>query len=228
MEPLRLAARVRATLRANADGVKAAEMKRYMRDQFAYFGVPTPVRRKLLGTIRDTEAATSTGRGLRTTVDRLWAFPERECQYCAQDLVERYRDRLVFADLAWIEGLIVTKTWWDTVDFLAAKIVAAVLDQHASRARRRKEARRWIRDDNLWLRRTALLFQLKYGRETDTKLLAELIESTEGETEFFIRKAIGWALREYSRTDPDWVRQFVHAHPGLSGLSRREALKRLA
>jgi 3-methyladenine DNA glycosylase AlkD len=125
----------------------------------------------------------------------------------------------------------VTGAWWDLVDAIATRHVGDVL------ARFRPEVtpllRTWAQDDDLWLRRTAVLAQLKHKDQTDTELLREVLEANlEGSLhgrDFFIRKALGWALREHARTDPDWVRAFVAAHEDrLSGLTRREALKHLA
>ena len=127
------------------------------------------------------------------------------------------------------ESMAVTGAWWDLVDPLASHLVAEVLRREPEQASR---IRAWAQADNLWLRRVAICCQLRFGTETDTDLLAEVIVAnlfdTKFGTGFFIRKAIGWALREYAQVDPSWVRSFVDQHSDrLATLSRREALKHL-
>lgn len=116
-----------------------------------------------------------------------------------------------------------TGAWWDLVDE-TSHAVGAVLLAHPDEADR---MRRWARDEDLWVRRSAIICQLQHKDRTDQLLLADVIEANQNDPEFFIRKAIGWALRDFARTDPAWVRDFVDARPGLSPLSRREALKHL-
>ena len=121
-----------------------------------------------------------------------------------------------------VEYLITEKSWWDTVDGLAAWIVGAIMKTHPSAIE--SKTKEWMASDNIWLQRTCLIFQLGYKKETDTELLAGFIEQLADHKTFWIRKAIGWALREYSKTDPGFVQAFVDSHQ-LAPLSRREALK---
>ena len=124
-----------------------------------------------------------------------------------------------------VEQLIMTRSWWDTVDPLACRTVATLVTQHPDL---RAIVDQWIDDDNLWLIRSALIHQLFYKDQTDADRLFSYIEHQAAHTDFFVRKAIGWALRQYGRTDPDAVRSFVASHDSeLSGLSKREALKHL-
>ena len=122
-----------------------------------------------------------------------------------------------------IEELVVTGAWWDYVDAIAGRAMGAMLNVHPQPTK--TVLRGWARSDNVWKRRTAILAQLRSKQATDRKLLADVIEPSIGEREFFLGKGIGWALREFSKTDPDWVIEFIATHGGLSGLSWRESLK---
>lgn len=124
-----------------------------------------------------------------------------------------------------VEELVVTGAWWDYVDPIAARGMGTMLAAHPRAAKALLRA--WAGDDDIWKRRTAIFAQLRAKRATDTALLADTIRPSIGSSEFFLRKGIGWALREYSKTDPGWVLAFIESHPGLSPLSRREALKHL-
>ncbi|MCS5478690.1 DNA alkylation repair protein [Corynebacterium sp. YIM 101645] len=186
-------------------------MSAYMRGQFPFLGIPTPARRA---------AAKEVLRGRRKVVDRelveeCWAAAEREFQYVACD---HLRDvSLGPGDVAWLRSLVVRKSWWDTVDALAKPI---------GRAATAEQMQIWARDGDLWVRRVAILHQLGRKADTDVVLLAEIIRANLGSSEFFIDKAIGWALREYAKTAPGWVRDFLAAHE-VSALTRREASKYL-
>ena len=125
-----------------------------------------------------------------------------------------------------IEELVVTGTWWDYVDAIAGRAMGAMLAVYPQPTK--TLFRDWARSDNVWKRRTAILAQRRSKQATDRKLLADVIEPSIGEREFFLRKGIGWALREFSKTDPDWVSEFIATHGGLSRLSRGEALKHVA
>ncbi len=207
----------------NADPAQAAPMKKYMRDQFEYLGIKTPERRELQKQFYKKY-------GLPFVVDLkpilrdLWALPQREYQYAAIGLLGRLAKAIPNEFITTIEYLIVTKSWWDTVDSLAGEIVGVHF--HRFPKVREKYVARWRKSDNFWLRRTCLLFQLNYKEETDFDLLCNLIRENLGSREFFINKAIGWALRQYVRTDPQAVKKFVKATP-LHPLSRREAMKHL-
>lgn len=215
-------ATIEAVYRSQADPQKARAMKTYMRDQFEFLGLPTPLRRRLskpyLLPLRAPE--------LRQGVEHLWGLPEREFQYFALGLIEKSR-KLWTADLleTW-EWLVRSKSWWDTVDALASNVVGP----HLTRFPHQLEVTdRWIESDDFWLQRTALLYQLGYREKTDSVRLFAYIDRVAPSREFFLRKAIGWALRQYARTNPEAVRSFVLARGDkLSGLSRREALKHLA
>jgi 3-methyladenine DNA glycosylase AlkD len=152
----------------------------------------------------------------------LWALPEREFQYVAVGLLGKFEKELPPEFTETLETLIVTKSWWDTVDSIAAGTVAKHFQRYPEV--HAETLPRWRRSENFWLRRTCILFQLGYKKETDFPLLCEIIRENLGSKEFFINKAIGWALRQYSRTDAQAVRDFVGQTP-LNPLSAREALK---
>lgn len=198
-------------LRPLADPARAVGMSAYMRGQFPFLGIPTPARRAAVKEVL---------RGHRTAVDRdlveeCWTAAEREFQYVACD---HLRDvPLGPEDVGWLRSLVVRKSWWDTVDALAKPI---------GRAATAEQMRAWARDGELWVRRVAILHQLGRRQATDEVLLAEIIEANLGSGEFFIDKAIGWALREYAKTAPGWVQDFLAAHE-VSALTRREASKHL-
>lgn len=213
--------RLEALFDAHRDEARARAMAAYMRNQFPFAGIPTPQRRTLQrDALRGLEAPTE--EQLLQVARELWGRDEREYHYAAADLVTRFVARCGPTALATIRDLVTTKSWWDTVDALAAHGVGPLVAAHPVLAR---EMDTWIDDENLWLRRTAILHQLHFKAATDTTRMFDYCLRRGHEREFFIRKAIGWALREYSKTDAAAVIRFVAEHEGeLSPLSRREAL----
>jgi len=207
-------------LNCNANPDKAPAMSAYMRDQFAFLGIPTPMRREICKPY--FKAAKSDVRIDWKFIDRCWKEPRREFQYCAMDYLTQMKALLTPADVPKIKKLITQKSWWDTVDGLDV-IVGSIAARFADVKETLLE---WSVDKNFWLRRAAIDHQLLYRDKTDTKLLERIILNNTGQTEFFINKAIGWSLREYSKTNPDWVRDFIGRHKNkLSPLSVREAGK---
>ncbi len=207
------------TLKAAADPEKAKSMSAYMRDQFAYLGIPTPVRKKLTKDYFKTVD--------KTVVDwdfvyKCWQLPEREFQYLACEYLSKVAALLTPSDIPNLRELIITKSWWDTVDSLDM-VVGDIALRHPEV---NQILLQWSVDENIWLRRTAIDHQLQRRDKTDIKLLGEIIKNNFGQTEFFINKAIGWALREYSKTNPEWVRSFIDRHQDkMAKLSVREASK---
>lgn len=153
-------------------------------------------------------------------VRELWLQPQRELQMVAVDLLIKYKNQLPPSFLADLEWLITTKSWWDTVDMLASHVTAA-LYHHAET---QDYLSHWRQSDNIWLRRSAILYQLKFKQHTDEKWLFGILKENQSDNEFFIQKAIGWALREYSKTNPDAVISFINQQ-GIQGLAKREGLK---
>jgi 3-methyladenine DNA glycosylase AlkD len=224
-----LVAAVRDGLAAIADPAKAPAMQAYMKSAMPFRGVPTPERRQLT---RDVVARTGppTDRSAwEATVRELWdGATYREERYVAVDLCA-LRVARPWQDAATVPlytHLVDTGSWWDHVDAVATGLLGPVLA--GDRATVEPVVRSWITDPDLWRRRTSIIVQARAKRATDTVLLADAITANLDDREFFIRKAIGWALRDFARTDPAWVRAFVDDHAGnLSPLSRREAMKHL-
>jgi len=208
----------------NADPTQAAPMRRYMRDQFEYLGIKTPQSTVLLkGFIKENGIPPLDK--LNVISRDLWALPQREFQYAAMTLMGKLEKKYESEFITTVEYLLVTKSWWDTVDALASHAVGTQFKRFPDV--REKYLKKWRKSDNFWLRRTTLLFQLGYKKETDFDLLCEIIKENLGSDEFFINKAIGWALRQYAHTNPAPVKKFVKATKELHPLSRREALKNI-
>jgi 3-methyladenine DNA glycosylase AlkD len=216
--------RLVATYSPAGDPVRAVSTRAYMRDQFPFLGMLTAQRRLLS---RGVAAALPhpTEEDLRTVALRCWELPEREYQYFACDWLRQHVAVCGAGFLATVRTLVTTKSWWDTVDPLAARVVGPIVTRHPTTLSTMDD---WAMDDNLWLARTAILHQLTYRERTDPDRLFRYCLARCGHRDFFVRKAIGWALREYGKTDPDAVRRFVRANAAnLSGLSVREAMKNL-
>jgi 3-methyladenine DNA glycosylase AlkD len=157
-------------------------------------------------------------------VQQLWMQEKRECQYAATDLLLMYKGLWTQETIDLFKMCITQRSWWDTVDDIATNCVGALCLRFPDLIHRVLDL--WIKDTNMWLRRSALLFQLKYKQNTGAQRLFKYCAETMHEKEFFIRKAIGWVLREYSKTCPEAVAQFVSDHSSeLSSLSKREACK---
>jgi 3-methyladenine DNA glycosylase AlkD len=206
---------------AHANPANAAPMKAYMRGQFDYLGIKTPERRMLFKEFLAAHGLPDLD-DLAQILLELWDLPEREFQYSAIGLLEKFEKKLPPAFIDTLETLLVTKSWWDTVDSLAAGPVGSHFLRFPET--REKTLTKWRYSDNFWLRRTCILHQLNYKDKTDFVLMKDIIRENLGSKEFFINKAIGWALRQYSRVDEEGVRQFVAKAP-LAPLSAREALK---
>ncbi|MEU2112615.1 DNA alkylation repair protein [Streptomyces sp. NPDC019507] len=216
--------RLTATYPAAADPVRAREAAAYMKDVAPFLGIRTPERRALsrtvlAGTPRPSEADCT------AIALRCWELPEREYHYFAADYLRRHAGRCSSSFVPVARRLITSVSWWDTVDTLAAHVVGALVAADPGLAR---VMDRWIEDDDLWIARTALLHQLRHKDATDAERLFRYCLRQSGHPDFFVRKAIGWSLREYAKTDPDAVRGFVDsARDRLAPLSVREALKNL-
>ncbi len=211
-------------LETNADADRAAAMARYMKTSMPFHGVPRPtldaIVRGALARHPLTDAA-----DYRSTIEALWARPHREERYAAIAIARRQRRFVDLEHLDLYRRLVVEGAWWDLVDDLAHVIGALLLADPSSMGPVLDE---WIDDDDRWLRRVAILSQLDARERTDATRLFSYCERRMGDRDVFIRKAIGWALRQYARTAPDAVRMFCLEHRGqLSALSFREATKHL-
>ena len=206
---------------SHANPERARQMRAYMKEQFEYLGLPTPTRKALTKDFY-AEAGYPDPDIVEDIVEECWQLPYREYKYFAMELMVRMKKKSDHDAIFLYERLITDQSWWDTVDLIAPSLLGHHF--HIYPEERMDFINKWVNSENIWLQRSSILFQLKYKLETDTRLLASIILKLKDSREFFIRKAIGWSLREYSKTDPGFVIRFVQTHE-LSGLSHREALK---
>jgi 3-methyladenine DNA glycosylase AlkD len=216
---------VRNGLTAAADPAKALKMQRYMKSEMAFLGVQKP------RCVQITRSALSE-HGFRTREEWIgavllfWrAATYREERYAALHLAARYPKWRDPTMMPVYDELVVTGAWWDYVDEIASHCVGPLVRAHP--AAMIPVMRTWSTDPDRWRRRVSIICQLGSKGATDLELLRDTIEANIADQDFFLRKAVGWALRQHARVDPAWVRAFVDSHPELSPLSRREALKHL-
>jgi 3-methyladenine DNA glycosylase AlkD len=206
------------------NAANAEPMKKYMKDHFPFLGIKKPQRSELEKEFfHETELLKEPLN--QEFIRGLWAKEEREYQYTGLVYMEKSLNKLDKTDLPFMEELITTKSWWDTVDAIAPKPVGKIAEKFPEVVSGTIDG--WAVSDNLWLRRAALLFQLKYKAKTNEELLYQYIRLNAESKEFFIQKAIGWVLREYSKTNPASVKKFIEATM-LAPLSVREGSKYLA
>ena len=208
-------------LRDLADADNAFKMRKYMRDKYPFLGVNKPERQEVFKHLYKLHGSSQDWFDISS---ELFAMPEREFQYVAMEYVKQAKKSWDTRLPALFEQWVGEESWWDVVDFLAPQILGPYFLQFP--AERDVWIQRWMNSGNFWLQRFCLVFSLGYKDKTDVVLLAKNIQALSYSKEFFIQKAIGWALRQYARTDPDWVREFV-ANNALAPLSKREALKHL-
>jgi 3-methyladenine DNA glycosylase AlkD len=217
-------AQLRAALEPFADASKVESMQAYMRDQFVYMGLTSPNRRKA-NKPWITAGKSADSDDLLRFAEECWAEDEREFQYCAAEVLRAGAKVLSPPDLPRVRALVETKSWWDTIDSLAPWTIGPMVTNHPELTAVMDQ---WIKDDNIWVARSAILHQLGYKDRTDGERLFRYADLRAEDTEFFIRKALGWALRQYARVDPEAVRAYVQMNEDkLSGLTKREALKHL-
>ncbi|MEC5386652.1 DNA alkylation repair protein [Uliginosibacterium sp. H3] len=219
------ATNLRQQLATLADPTRAAPMAAYMKQRFVFFGIPSPARRaavkaQVAGLGRAPDAD-----WLLAVAEALWGFDERECQYVAVDLLVKFAARFEASHEPRLAALVQAKAWWDSADLIAAHVYGS-LCRRAPALQARLDA--YATHEDMWLRRVAILHQLNYAGETDRARLDAILKANLDHTDFFIRKAMGWALRQFARHDAAWVRDWVVENADrVSGLTRREALKRL-
>ncbi|OLQ74100.1 DNA alkylation repair protein [Photobacterium proteolyticum] len=204
----------------NAEDAKA--MQAYMKTDQPFYGVKAPERQAIFKLAREhTKVGTFTD--YSRLVLWLWSGENREEQYLAMDVAEYYKAFRTKEAFEIYEEMLLEATHWDTVDKIASNLIGGLVKENRELE---EKLRDWRVSDNMWLRRASLLAHLKHKSETNVPILEETILMLADEEEFFIRKAIGWVLREYSKTDPDYVSAFVARNEGkLSALSKKEALK---
>lgn len=224
---------VRAALAERGDPERAAQQQAYMKSALPYVGLTAPELRSLLRPLL-VEHRFIDRASWAAAVLELWEDVTHREQWYAAVALLRHRAYRAWMDpdlLPLLEQLVRTGAWWDVVDEIASHLVGQVLLDHRAEVTPVMDA--WSVDDSMWVRRTAMLAQLRHRADTDTDLLERVLVANLDDTaygrEFFVRKALGWALREHAKTDAAWVTTFVSTHADrLSGLSRREALKHLA
>jgi len=213
--------KLRSAYELQANPERAAKKNAYMRNLFPHFGLVAPEQHELLKSFLKEHGMPEKS-DLPVLIDLLWAQPEREFQHFGQELLAKYSKKVDKGFISVYEFMIVNKSWWDSIDMIASHLVGTHLKRFPELIPVYTE--KWMASGNFWLQRTALLFQLKYKKDTEVDLMFDLIQRLAHEKEFFIRKAIGWILREYSKTDPGTVIRFVENNK-LSHLSKTEALK---
>lgn len=203
----------------------ASYMEAYMKNKFQFLGIRSHERRAFL-----SEFVLENGNPPIENVEGimigLYSYPYREYHYCAVDLFRRVISKCNQDIIYIIEYMLEYHQWWDTIDSISANLVGPVFRNFPNI--REQYFEKWVCSHDMWLNRTAILFQLKYGVNTNPILLTKAIEPRIESKEFFHRKAIGWALRQYSKTNPNWVKEFINSHENLSHLSLSEASKYLS
>ena len=206
----------------NADAGVAQEMQQYMKNKFLFYGYHTPARRKIYA--ENLKLEKKNKKIDWDLLNQAWNDPYREMQYFACDYLIALKKYLMFSDMDKIENFVRTKSWWDTIDSLIKPV--GYLGLHDERVN--NLMLKWSQDDNIWIRRFAIEHQLLRKDQMNTALLAKIIKNNLNSEEFFINKAIGWALRDYSKTNPKWVKSFINEYSEqLTPLSIKESSKYL-
>ena len=222
---LQLVQQLELEFEKNRNEFEAEGMSRYMKNRFTYFGIKKPKRAVIQKQWFSIIPKDFTQEHKRELVLELWQKEEREFHYVAMDFMAKWKDKeLVSEDSEFIEFLLTNHSWWDSVDALASNYLGRYLRVFPKQ--REIVIKSWRKSENRWLRRSCLIFQLRYKSQTNFELLKSLILEFKDEKEFFIQKAIGWSLREYAKTNPVSVRNFVE-ESGIQGLAKREALKHI-
>ena len=219
----KLAAQLYELYAADANADNAPIMEAYMKGVAPFFGIKTTERREILKHFLAVNKL-PVGKELDELVLDFFACPQREMHYAAMETLQKQHKLWQGDELLLFEKLLQTKPWWDTVDVIAVKLVAPWFLKFPEG--RDAVVRRWMKAPDMWTRRTAIIFQNPYKKKTDKALLFETILTNKKDKDFFRRKGIGWALREYAKTAPEVVKDFVE-DTELSPLSKREALKHL-
>ncbi|WP_271764934.1 DNA alkylation repair protein [Aquimarina algiphila] len=212
---------IESEFKKNGNPTIALDQKAYMRGQFEFFGLKATQRREIQKPFFIKEFLPKKGE-LHQIVKILWEKPQRDFQHFGQELTLKYVKQFEKEDIELFEFMVIHKSWWDTIDFIATKLIGEYFKMYPEQ--RDIYIKKWLVSNHIWLQRSCLLFQLKYKEKLDPVFLSYVINSLTGTQEFFINKAIGWVLREYSRTNPEWVVEFTNKTE-LSRLSRKEALR---
>ena len=209
---------------AESNVENAQAMKKYMKNHFEFFGVKTPQRKIIVKKVL-VELGLPEDEVFHAFCRKCFQQPQREFQYVVNDFGQRLIKKQAPEFIVLIEELIQIKSWWDSIDFLSPKLAGPLLIKFPELII--PTTNKWIQSTNFWLQRAAILFQLNYREKTDADLLFQLVLAVKNTKEFFIQKAAGWALREYSKHNPKAIQDFIRKHPELPNLTIREASKRL-
>lgn len=205
---------------ANADEANAIAMSKYMKDNFDFYGIPAPVRKKLYKDFLKAEKKVQ--KIDWEFLDQCYEDEHREFQYLVYDYLLALKQYVNYEDIDKIKNYVITKPWWDTIDYLC-KVIGAV-ELRDTKVKELMEV--WSAHDNIWIKRTAIQHQLGLKERTDSILLAKIVLNSLGSDEFFVNKAIDWALREYSKIEPKWVQDFIDKYKDkMSPLTIKEASK---
>lgn len=213
---------ISAIFATNKNATVAKGAKAYLLHQFEFYGIKTPIRRKLCKDFYKANPI-STHKELTALIKDCFAAPQREMHYFAIELLGYHKKLWSKQTIPLMEWMITHHSWWDSVDSTNSHVIGKFFLQFPEYIK--PTTSKWNKSSNKWLQRMSILFQLMYKDKTDTTILAKYIENCALEEDFFIRKAIGWALRAYAYTDAKWVKDLIKTHPHLSNLSKREALK---
>ncbi len=211
------------TFTAHQNTENAVKMSQYMKNLFPFLGLKSPERRELQNYVLKQYPIKKI-EDLEKIVVQLFDLEEREYQYSAIDILIKYKKLWTLETLNLMETLVVTKSWWDTVDIISSNCIGKLLAKNEKI--REQKVIQWATSPNMWLNRAAIIHQLTYKQKTDAELLKFCILEHINSKEFFHQKAIGWALRQYAKYNQVWVKNFVNTFP-LKPLSKREALKHL-
>lgn len=210
---------------ANSNEDNSSQMKAYMREQFEFFGIKTKERRALLKEVY-AEHKPDVDSNIRTIVFELYEQPQRELHHCGIELFQKIlKKKYLESDIALIEKLITNNSWWDSVDFIAKQILGEYLLQFPETTK--TVISKFSNSNHMWLQRCSIIFQLGYKKQTNEALLFQQCLAHKHSEEFFIQKAIGWALREYGKTNPQSVLNFVNS-ADLKPLSTKEAIRNIS
>jgi 3-methyladenine DNA glycosylase AlkD len=207
----------------NANAELAVAMSNYMKNNFPFLGIPKPKRIVLQKPFLNTTKKSDTIQW--DEINMLWQSTEREFQYLALEYLQVHKSKLTPSDFTPLKCLITTKSWWDSIDIIAPNLLGHLLSKYPKETMQEFDA--WLETDHVWLNRCVILSQLRYKNQTNIDLLEKCILKNLNSKEFFINKAIGWALREYAKTNPEYVLSFVNSTT-LHSLSKREAIKHLS
>lgn len=207
-------------LEARADNARALDMSKYMKNKFSFYGIQAPIRDEICKPyFKEAKREKQIDWDF---IEYCWKREKRECQYVAAYYLKSMQKFLEITDFEKLKKLVIKKSWWDTVDTLD-KVIGSLVYQNETL---KKEILKWSVDENIWLRRVAIDHQILRKEKTDTDLLEKILVNNLNHTEFFVNKAIGWALRDYSKTNPQWVKDFIEKYKNnMASLSIREASK---